>query len=500
MPARSPFTSHDLDTLAACPRRLWLERNAQAETTQVAKPAFAGHPERDPILHAALAATPEGQRICDGPDLQAAVNETNRHLAHNDHRPLFNACFIAAGLADAVIRDPAPAITATADMLLPAGEDSWILVEILPALRIRERSLERVAHKIWVLERCGIEIAGAIIRTINPDFVLERPGEYRGLFSDHHVLGRVRHLVNEVPGILEAAEAVMKEPEPELPLGPHCTNPAPCRFLPHCTAHAPGPQWPVTILPDGGWKKWKRKGYDDLLALDEHEIKPREAMIVAATRSGRPFHDLEGAREAIGEWTYPRAWIDFEAASPALPRWIGTQPFQQVPFQFSLHLEQADGSMSHHEYLCCDGSDPRKGCAKALVAAIPVDATLIAYNAGFERSVLRRLARDVPDHAAPLLSMAERTVDLQPVARNCWYHRTQRGSWSIKAVLPSVADLDYDRLEVKGGAMAQDRFLEAIDPSTTRERRQEIEAALRAYCRQDTWAMILLARRLTTAA
>lgn len=500
MPATSPFTSHDLDTLAACQRRLWLERNIQAETTQADKPALTGHPERDPILHAALAGTPEGQWICDGPDLQAAVNETNRHLAHNDHRPLFNACFVAAGFANAAAKNAASSITVTADMLLPAGEDSWILVEVLPALRIRERSLERVAHKIWVLERCGIEIAGAIIRTINPDFVLERPGEYRGLFSDHHIFGRVRHLVNDVPGTLEAAQAVVKEPEPELPLGPHCTNPAPCRFLPHCTAHAPGPQWPVTILPDGGWKKWKRKGYDDLLALDEHEMKPREAMIVAATRSGRPFHDLDGAREAIGQWTYPRAWIDFEAASPALPRWIGTQPFQQVPFQFSLHLEQADGSISHHEYLCCDGSDPRKGCAQALVAAIPVDATLIAYNAGFERSVLRRLARDVPDHAAPLLAMAERTVDLQPVARNCWYHRVQRGSWSIKAVLPSVADLDYDRLEVKDGAMAQDRFLEAIDPSTTRERRQEIEAALRAYCRQDTWAMILLARRLTTAA
>ncbi|WP_288806187.1 DUF2779 domain-containing protein [uncultured Novosphingobium sp.] len=496
MPATSPFTSHDLDTLAVCPRRLWLERNIQAETTQA---AFVGHPERDPILHAALAENPEGQRICNGPDLQAAVNETNRHLAHTNHRPLFNACFVAAGPANAAAKDPAPRITVTADILLPAGEDSWILVEVLPALRIRERSLERVAHKVWVLERCGLEIAGTIIRTINPEFVLERPGEYRGLFSDHHVLGRVRHLVNEVPGILETAQAVVKDPEPELPLGPHCTNPAPCRFLPHCTTRAPGPQWPVTILPDGGWKKWKRKGYDDLLALDEQEMKPREAMIVAATRSGRPFHDLEGAREAIGQWTYPRAWIDFEAASPALPRWIGTQPFQQVPFQFSLHLEQADGSISNQEYLCCDGSDPRKGCAQALVAAVPANATLIAYNAGFERSVLRRLARDVPDYAEPMLSMAERTVDLQPVARNCWYHPAQRGSWSIKAILPSVADLDYDRLEIKGGAMAQDRFLEAIDPSTPRERRQEIEEALRAYCRQDTWAMILLARRLTAA-
>lgn len=219
-------------------------------------------------------------------------------------------------------------------------------------------------------------------------------------------------------------------------------------------------------------------------------------MIVAATRSGLPFHDDVGARAAMAQWAFPRAWIDFEAASPAVPRWIGTRPYQQIPFQFSLHLEHADGTITHNEYLRCDGSDPREGCARALVEAIPEQATLIAYNAGFERSILRGLARDVPDCADALLAMAERTVDLQPVARNHWYHREQRGSWSLKAVLPTVADIDYEDLEVKGGAMAQDSFLEAIAADTDPTRRGVIDAALRAYCKRDTWAMILVARRL----
>ena len=239
------------------------------------------------------------------------------------------------------------------------------------------------------------------------------------------------------------------------------------------------------------------EGGADLFALDESVMKPREAMIVAATRSGIPFHDLDGARTAMAQWAFPRPWIDFEAASPAVPRWIGTTPYQQIPFQFSLHLEQADGTITHHEYLRCNGADPREGCAHALVGAIPEGATLIAYNAGFEQSVLRGLARDVPDCADALLAMAERTVDLQPVARNHWYHRDQRGSWSLKAVLPTVAELDYEDLDVKGGAMAQDSFLEAIDPATAPGRRRAIEMALRAYCKRDTWAMILLAQRLT---
>ena len=94
--------------------------------------------------------------------------------------------------------------------------------------------------------------------------------------------------------------------------------------------------------------------------------------------------------------------------------------------------------------------------------------------------------------------MAESTVDLLPVTREHWYHRDQRGSWSIKSVLPTIAaDLDYAGLEVKDGGMAQDSFLEAIDPATTPERRWALEEALKAYCQRDTWAMVLVARRLT---
>jgi hypothetical protein len=100
-----------------------------------------------------------------------------------------------------------------------------------------------------------------------------------------------------------------------------------------------------------------------------------------------------------------------------------------------------------------------------------VDATVIAYNAPFEKGVLRELAAIFPDLKDGLLDMAQRTVDLLPVTRNHWYHRDQRGSWSIKAVLPTMTSLDYSNLEVKDGTGAQEAYLEAIRPDTTVERR-----------------------------
>jgi hypothetical protein len=466
-----------VELLAICRKRFWLQGHS-------ATGLQPGHPERALVQALTRAHFPEALTVSASAGTKQAFAETQRLLIRSADRPLLGASFTA----DETI--------ATADVLLPAGDDIWTLVEILPSLRIRERTLERLAFKTWVLERCGIDLAGIILRTINPRFKLERTGDYRSLFTEQHVHTRTGALTKAIPSLLQGARAILAGPEPEYAMGAHCKTPTPCPFAKRCSASLEGPKWPATILPDGGWKKWARKGFTDLLALDESVMKPREAMIVAATRSGIPFHDVDGARTAMAQWAFPRAWIDFEAASPAIPRWIGTAPYQQIPFQFSLHLEQADGTITHHEYLRCDGADPREGCARALVAAIPEGATLIAYNAGFERSILRGLARDVPDCADALLAIAERTVDLQPVARNHWYHRDQRGSWSLKAVLPTVAELDYEDLEVKGGAMAQDSFLEAISPETDPTQRKTIDEALRAYCRRDTWAMILIARRL----
>ncbi|WP_267875286.1 hypothetical protein [Massilia sp. Dwa41.01b] len=90
--------------------------------------------------------------------------------------------------------------------------------------------------------------------------------------------------------------------------------------------------------------------------------------------------------------------------------------------------------------------------------------------------------------------MNDRIVDLLPVARERYYHPRQQGSWSIKHLLPAIApDLRYDELEgVQDGGGAMAAYLEAIAPTTTAERKGEIEGQLLAYCHLDTLAMVRL--------
>ena len=254
------------------------------------------------------------------------------------------------------------------------------------------------------------------------------------------------------------------------------------------------------MLPNGGGKRWIESSVVDLFAVDPADLTSvMHKRVHHATVTGDTYHDVDGARAEMAGWAFPRTWLDFETIAFAVPRWIGTRPYAQVPFQFSAHVEEADGGIDHREFLSLDGTDPRRTCAETLVAMIPATGAVIGYNASFEKGRIVELAAAFPDLADALSGIADRIVDLLPVTRANWYHRDQRGNWSIKAVLPTVAaEMDYAGLEVKDGGSAQEAYLEAIGDGCTAERRTALDTALRAYCGRDTEAMIVLARRLCT--
>jgi hypothetical protein len=166
----------------------------------------------------------------------------------------------------------------------------------------------------------------------------------------------------------------------------------------------------------------------------------------------------------------------------------------QVPFQWSCHTETAKGMMTHCAFLADGQSDPRRPFAETLIEAVGTTGPVFVYNAPFERSRMQELAEYYPDLAPALNAAIDRIVDLLPIAREHYYHPDMRGSWSIKAVLPTIApDLAYDNLEVANGGMAQEAFAEIMQPETTPERRQQLHNALLLYCERDTLAMVRIA-------
>lgn len=471
-----------------CPKRLWLEvhRPELGIVDADTKTRFAAGHEVGEI---ACQLYSDGIMIEAEPDIRAALERTAELLTLEPPRPLFEATFERDGV---IVR---------VDLMIPAEDGSWHIAEVKSTTGAKQYQLSELATQIWVIEGSEIKIASASIRHIDREFLYMGEGDYRGLLKDSTQGEAIGPIVLTRAEVVSLARSTLEGPEPERETGPHCTDPFNCQFQDYCTRGRELPAWPISILPNTGARlaqKWAEQGVVELTALREDNLASAlHRRILSATCTGEAFHDVDAARAATAHWQAPRAYLDFETIAFAVPRWRGTRPYEQVPFQFSMHLEDQLGGIVHREFLDLSGGDPSRACAEALVEAVPKDGVLIAYNASFERECLRRLAQLFPDLAPDLFSMANRLVDLLPVAKSCWYHPDQRGSWSIKAVLPTVApELGYDNLAVADGSAAQLAYVEAINPATEEARRAELDQALRAYCERDTAAMVAVFRRL----
>lgn len=469
-----------------CPKRLWMSvhRRDLAKQDEGAEARFTVGHEVGAIACALL---PDGVMVEAEPDLMAALVTTRALLDGGHDRPIFEATLEHDGVLVRI------------DVLEPDGAGGWHMAEVKSSTKAKEYHVGDVATQLWVARNAGVPITSAAIRHINNRFVLERERDWNGLFVDSDLAADAEPIIAARADVVAAARATLADAEPNIAPGAHCDAPFTCEFAGYCNAALrAGPEWPVTVLPNGGGKRWIERNVVDLFAVDPSELtNAMHRRVHHATVTGEVYHDVDGARAAMADWAFPRTWLDFETIAFAVPRWIGTRPYSQVPFQFSAHVEAAHGMIDHREFLSLDGNDPRRACAEALATMIPATGAVIAYNASFEKSRILELAAVFPDLADLLNGITARVVDLLPVTRNHWYHRNQRGSWSIKAVLPTVAaELDYAGLEVKDGGNAQQAYLEAISVTCTPDRRIELDFALRAYCGRDTEAMIVLARRL----
>jgi hypothetical protein len=230
---------------------------------------------------------------------------------------------------------------------------------------------------------------------------------------------------------------------------------------------------------------------DNYLEKENHEI------VRKASLTGETYLNPR-AKEALAQLAYPRYYLDFETVAPAVPRWLKSRPYQQIPFQWSSHQEtNAGAELLHTQYLHPDASDPRRAFAESLLQTLGEQGPILVYNAGFERTRIEELAECLTDLAPSLLALVKRIVDLLPLAQKNYYHPSMLGSWSIKAVLPTVSELDYGSLKIGNGGLAQVAYIEMIAIDTPATRREQIFEDLLKYCFQDTLAMVHVAKRLS---
>jgi predicted RecB family nuclease len=243
----------------------------------------------------------------------------------------------------------------------------------------------------------------------------------------------------------------------------------------------------------------KARGIEAISAIPaDFPLTWKQAIIRDATVSGRPYVASDLARLLHG-FGPPTRYLDFEAMMPPIPLYEGTRPYQTLPFQWSLHILTAGGTLEHREFLASAHGDPRRQFTDTLIAALAASDDPIVVYSGYEQRRLRELAALFFDLAQPLNAIIDRLADLLPIVRGAVYFPAFDFSNSIKTVAPALCPgFGYDDLgDIADGMAASAAFLQlACDGFTIPEGAERLRAALLAYCRRDTLALVEVHRVL----
>lgn len=353
------------------------------------------------------------------------------------------------------------------------------------------------AIQAYVARTAGIPLVGVSLAHIDSTWLYPGGEDYNGLLVEQDMTDEAAARADEVRAMIDDAHRVArKRKEPDISAGAHCNKPYECGFASYCHSDQVQADYPVSWLPRVASNALRNAvaQASDLREIADDLLNEKQLRVKRCTLGGKTYFNGELARRMLAPHKLPAYFIDFETVQFAVPIWKGTRPYQQIPYQFSVHRLTSTGKLVAGGFLDISGNDPSLPFAEALIGACGDKGPVFVYNASFERSRIRELAERFSRLRGGLLGIVDRLVDLLPVAEACYYHPDQQGSWSIKKVLPAVApDLCYSNLEgVQDGGMATAAYLEAISPETTAHRKATLKTQLEEYCGLDTFAMVKL--------
>lgn len=428
---------------------------------------------------------PGGIDILTG-DFTANIRITRENLGKN--KPLFEAGILASN------------IFCRLDVLNPAGDGSWDIVEVKSATSVKEVNLWDVAFQRFCCESAGLKIRSCKLAYINTKYVRHGDIDPQQLFTIVDISERVAEISSDLAQQVEEVLAVMFQQEcPEMGIGPHCTEPYECPLQPLCWAFLP--ENSIFELYFAGKKRFELYENGILHMKDlpaGYMLNGKQQIQVSCVTSGEPYVNKEGIKSFLDSLEFPVYYLDFETFATAVPLFEGTHPYQQIPFQFSLHVALSnDEGAVHFSYLAEGPGDPRPKLAAELQQLLGDSGSIVAYYAPFEKQVLNELAAAMPEYREWVDGLQGRIVDLlKPFSNFHYYHPAQKGSASLKKVLPALTGISYEGLEINDGKLAGVAFMAATYGDASEEDRKSIRQNLEEYCGQDTGGMVEIIRKL----
>jgi hypothetical protein len=401
-------------------------------------------------------------------------------------------------------------LTCIFDVLERVDEHILNLIEIKSSTKAKSEHFYDLAFQALILERSGWQINEISVLHVNNDYVRQGEIDPAQLTGRTEVTEEVKALLPATKELVEQAWAVVKR-EQVPSFSPTLVN--------------------QVGVKDVGWFKDWLGIYKDLhpdldsssiyhLAglnskllseLDEQGIElladipmatklnSKQVAQIQATCSGERLINQPAIKEFLQSLQYPLYFFDYETLSSAIPFFDGMKPYQDYPFQYSLHVLRApDAKLEHLEYLHSTNSNPMPELIAKLKSDLGEQGSILAWNKVYEEKCNNTMAELYPEEAEFLQQVNERLVDLMLVFQQLYFvDKDFKGSASLKSVLPVLApDCSYSDLNVSDGLLARRLWTNTILLSQNEAEKEAILKDLSAYCTLDTFGMVRIFEEL----
>ncbi|RXJ84261.1 DUF2779 domain-containing protein [Arcobacter sp. CECT 8985] len=475
-----------------CPKALWLKKYKPSVLTPPDEQAQAIFETGNIVGDLACELFPDGKEVLYTTNYDEMISTTKEWMEEGVSN-IYEATFSYEGIL--IMVD-----------ILKQQSDGVSIYEVKSSTEVKDIYLHDVSIQYYVLENLGFCIKSASVVHINNEYVRGESLELDKLFKIVDVTSVVQSLQSNIPSILKEFESYLEDKvnEPDIDIGKHCNKPYECDAKNYCwKVQRAIPEYSIFNIFNLGSKKQVElynQGIIDIEDIPEDfDMTANQAQAVENYKSKVNYIDKENIKAFLENLTYPIYHLDFETYQQAIPEYKGIKPFEQIPFQYSLHIEYVDGTLEHKEYLSEDSVDSRYELALKLCEDIPSDVTVLAYNMSFEKGVIKRLANLFPDLSTHLLAINENMQDLMVPFQKKWYVTpSMQGSYSIKYVLPALVpefEKAYKELDgVQNGSQAMNAFanLSKLDEVS----KQKMRTSLLEYCKLDTLAMVKILKKL----
>ena len=422
------------------------------------------------------------------PRAYAKALEHTKELIKNGTKIIYEAAFMYNQViiyADIIVKE----------------KGKWKVYEVKSSTSISQTNLNDISVQYYVMSNCGLKISDMSLIYINNEYVRVGELNINRFFNIEPLLSVAKEKQVWVHEEVERLKGVVaKKRVPYIDIGSHCFDPYTCSFIGHCWKHIPKNS--VFDIRRMHQKKKFELYEDGIISLndipDDYVLPESQQLQVDSFKNGESILDKEAIKKFLKTFKYPLYFMDFESFQPAVPLFDNSKPYQQIPFQYSLHYQKSKKSkLEHKEFLAEAGPEPRIPFIEQLLKDTETEGQIVVYNKSFEIMILHAIAKDFPKYKKEIEERVERIVDLMIPFQKKWYYTPEmQGSYSIKYVLPAlVPELSYDDMDIADGGSASITYEQLIE-ETDMIKKMETRKNLFEYCKLDTLAMVEILKKL----